>query len=181
MSTLQFKASWCTAIDRFAEIFPDKQLCLAASSSPLGADHEQMAEEIIEYGISKHPERFTIQTNQLHGRRDNSELSSFERIRKYKDRIHHGFQNLAGFKGSAERQGTIEMTVYNFVLAGAEYLEVWNEDGENAETCRKIDSLIEEARKLGAEKFKAKLMQEGKFRTAADDHYQPNQPGGRKG
>ncbi len=176
----KIKATWTAAIDQFAQLFPNQQLCLAASSNPLGSDSNNLAEEILEYGMTKYPDRFTIQTNQLYGRAENTRNSAFTRILKYKDRVHNGFQNLAGFQGSADRQGTPEMTIYNFVLGGADYLEVWDEDGQNVNTTQKLLDLITEARQLGPEKFKEKLVREGKFRTADEDHYQPNQPGGKK-
>lgn len=169
----KLKQCWILAIDQFAKLFPKQQLCLEASSTPLGL--EQVADEIIEYGISRYPERFTIQTNQLMGRKDMSGARPFQRILKYKNKIHHGFQNLAGWTSprNSARQGTMEMTAYNFILADSEYLEVWHGDGMNMETLRRLTSALTEAQTLGPEKYKEKLLAEGKFLRPEDDHWDP--------
>ena len=36
----KIKETWCAAIDQFAELFPNQQLCLEASGDPLGGHKE---------------------------------------------------------------------------------------------------------------------------------------------
>jgi hypothetical protein len=176
----KLKQCWILAIDQFAKLFPKQQLCLEASGSPLGLD--QVADEIIRYGIAKYPDRFTIQTNQLMGRKDLSGAAPFQRILKYKNQVHHGFQNLAGWTSAANaaRQGTMEMTAYNFVLADSEYLEVWHGDGMNTETLRRLASVLTEAQNLGPQKYREKLLAEGKYLRPEDDHWNPYISTGRR-
>ena len=65
------------------------------------------------------------------------------------------------------------MTAYNFILADSEYLEVWHGDGMNMETLRRLTSALTEAQTLGPEKYKEKLLAEGKFLRPEDDHWDP--------
>ena len=167
----RIKETWCAAIDQFAELFPNQQLCLEASGDPLGRHKE--GNEIIDYGATKFPNRFTIQTDQLHGRHENSGYFAFDRVVKYKDRIHHGFQDLAGWQGSGERQGSMEMTAYNFIVADSEFLEILLGDGSNMKTTEKLYGILNQAKELGVVKYKEKLIQDGKFRLREDDHYDP--------
>ena len=116
----RIKTTWYAAVDQICRIdFPIKQLCLEASGDPLGGRKE--GNEIIEYGATKFPNRFIIQTDQLHGRDEISGYFAFDRAVKYQDRIHHGFQDLAAWQGSGERQGSMEMTAYNFIVADSEF------------------------------------------------------------
>lgn len=93
----KIKQCWISAIDRFAGLFPRQQLVLECTSTPLN-DMEREADEILEHGIAKYPGRFTIQTNSLTGQSDNTNASWYQRILKYEDRIHNGFQCLAGMQ-----------------------------------------------------------------------------------
>jgi hypothetical protein len=167
----RIKETWCAAIDRYSELFPNQQLVLEAADDPLHA--HQVGNEIVAYGAAKFPDRFTIQTDQLNGRMENSGYFAFDRVVKYKDRIHHGFEDLAGwqFAPSAARQGSMEMTVYNFIVADSEYLEVWYGDGVNMETTKKLHEMLNQAKELGVAKYKEKLIQEGKFRPRISERY----------
>lgn len=159
----KIKETWCEAIDRYAELFPNQQLCLEASDDPLHAHKE--ANEIIEYGATKFPRRFTIQTDQLDGKKEDSGYFAFDRVVRYKDRIHHGFENLAEWRGGPNgAQGSMEMTVYNFLVADSEYLEILLDDGTNIETTEKFYETLNQAKELGVDKYKEKLIQDGKFR-----------------
>jgi hypothetical protein len=120
-------------------------------------------ERIIDYGLKKYPERFTIQNCQLTGRKEDTGLQSYDLIQKYRDRAHHGFQSLAGFSHSGERMGSIEMAVLNVVHAKGEYWELWHGDGKSTEISAAVLSAWEEAKKLGYEEYKKKLIAEGSY------------------
>ena len=76
---------------------------------------------------------------------------------KYKGRIHHGFQDLAGWQGSGERQGSMEMTAYNFIVADSEFLEILLGDGSNMKTTEKLYGILNQAKELGVVKYKEKI------------------------
>ena len=127
-------------------------------------------ERIIEYGVSKYPERFTIQNCQLTGRREDTGKLSYDIIQKFQDRAHHGFQSVAGFSHGGERMGSIEMAVLNVVHAKGEYWELWRDDGLNTQTSAAIATAWEEARKLGYDAYKQKLIAEGRYQEQSGSH-----------
>ncbi|PYK10123.1 MAG: hypothetical protein DME65_10655 [Verrucomicrobia bacterium] len=123
--------------DEWAKAFPKQQVTLHLSQVldlPLS-----FFEGVIDYGLSKYPERFTIQNCQLTGRREDTGTLSYDLIQKYQDRAHHGFQSVAGFGHGGERMGSIEMAVLNVVHAQGEYWELWHGDGMNPQTSATIE------------------------------------------
>jgi acetyl esterase/lipase len=133
--------AWKTSLDRFATLFPEQRLCVELSMPLSGMGGE--VEDMIEYGIKHYPQRFTIQSDQLNGKHDNMNIFSYRTILKYKDQLHNGFQNVAGWRypKSRQRQGSMEQTVTNYNRTGAEYFEIWFGDGENVEICKKLTQM----------------------------------------
>ncbi|MEO5717018.1 MAG: hypothetical protein ABIR29_00415 [Chthoniobacterales bacterium] len=121
-------------------------------------------ERIVDAGLSKYPERFSIQNCQLTGRREDTGMLSYDLIQKYRDRAHHGFQSLAGLSRPNDRMGSIEMACLNVVHAGGEYWELWHGDGFSVETSGAVSKMWQEAKKLGYDAYKKKLISEGKYR-----------------
>jgi hypothetical protein len=87
--------------DEWAKAFPHQQISLHLTK--VLDLPPTFAERIVEYGLSKYPERFTIQNDQLTGRKEDTGTQSYDIVQKYRDRAHHGFQSLAGFTHSGER------------------------------------------------------------------------------
>ena len=89
---------------------------------------------------------------------------TYDLIQKYRDQAHHGFQSLAALARPNERMGSIEMAALNVVHAGGEYWELWHGDGFSVETSSAVSRIREEAKSLGYEAYKKKLISEGKYR-----------------
>jgi hypothetical protein len=121
-------------------------------------------ERVVEAGLGKYPERFSIQNCQLTGRKEDTGMMSYDLVQKYRDRAHHGFQSLAGLSPENKRMGSIEMAALNAVHAGGEYWELWHGDGFNVETSSTVSKIWREAKNLGYEAYKKKLISEGKYR-----------------
>jgi acetyl esterase/lipase len=134
--------AWRTSLDHFATLFPEQQLCVELAMPITGMDDK--VEEMIEYGIKQYPQRFTIQSDQLNGKHDNMQIFSYRTILKYKNQLHNGFQNVAGWRypKSCQRQGSMEQTIENYHRSGAEYVEIWFGDGESIEICRKLAKMM---------------------------------------
>jgi|SRR5436190_2320879 len=163
-------------IDEWAKAFPKQALSLhlaKVADLPLSFN-----EEVIQYGLSKYPERFTIQNCQLTGRKEDMGRMSYDLILNFGDRVHHGFQSVAGFSRHGERMGSMEMAALNIVHAGGEYWEVWHGDGTKAATSAAILKAWQEAKKLGYQNYKQKLMTDGRYR-ATDDYRRPGRARGR--
>ncbi len=164
--------------DEWAKAFPKQAISLHLSQVldlPL-----TFFERIVDYGVSKYPERFTIQNCQLTGRKEDAGIESYDLIQKYQDRAHHGFQSAAGFSRGGERMGSIEMAVLNVVHAQGEYWELWHGDGVSVETTAAVANAWEEAKKLGYEAYKEKLIAESRYQEQSGGHHRGKGRRGRR-
>jgi hypothetical protein len=148
--------------DEWATAFPRQEVSLHLAKV-LGLP-ASFNEEIINYGLSKYPERFSIQNCQLTGRREDSGMFTYDLIQKYGSRLHHGFQSLAGLSQPSDRMGSIEMAALNMVHADGEYWELWHGDGLSVRTSAAVLKAWDEAKRLGYEGYKKKLISDGKYR-----------------
>jgi hypothetical protein len=152
--------------DEWAKAFPHQAISLHLSQ--MLDLPPAFFERIIDYGVSKYPERFTIQNCQLTGRAEDTGIMSYNLIQKYSERAHHGFQSAAGLSRGGERMGSLEMAVLNVIHAKGEYWELWYGDGVSAETSARIAKAWEEGRRLGYDAYKDKLISEGSYRQGPD-------------
>jgi hypothetical protein len=60
--------------------------------------------------------------------------------------------------------GSIEMAALNIVHAAGEYWELWHGDGFSRETSTAVAKIWKEARQLGYDAYRKRLMSEGKYR-----------------
>ena len=164
--------------DEWGKAFPRQQVTLHLSQT-LNLPSSFFS-KIIEYGLSKYPERFTIQNCQLTGRREDTGTLSYDLVQKYQDRAHHGFQSVAGFSHGGERMGSIEMAVLNVVHAKGEYWELWRGDGIDAQITAAIATAWDEGRKLGYDSYKPKLVSEGRYQEQSGGRGGRGRHGGRK-
>jgi Beta-galactosidase len=164
--------------DEWAKAFPKQAISLHLSQ--LLDLPSTFFERIVDYGVSKYPERFTIQNCQLTGRREDTGIQSYDLIQKYRDRAHHGFQSAAALSRGGERMGSIEMAVLNVVHANGEYWELWYGDGVSVETSAAIASAWQEAKKLGYDAYKEKLIAEGRYKEQSDDRHRGKGRRGRR-
>jgi hypothetical protein len=121
-------------------------------------------ERIIDYGLSNYPERFSVQNCQLSGRKEDTGMFSYDLVQKYRGRAHHGFQSLASLAQPNDRMGSTEMAALNVVHAGGEYWELWHGDGFSIEISGAVLKIWQEAKDLGYDAYKKKLISEGKYR-----------------
>ena len=148
--------------DEWAAAFPGQEISLHLSK--VLDLPPSFCERIIESGLRRYPERFSIQNCQLTGRREDSGVMSYHLVQKYRQRVHHGFQSLASLSPPNERMGSIEMAALNIVHAGGEYWELWHGDGFSRETRSAVAKIWQEARRLGYDAYREKLISEGKYR-----------------
>jgi hypothetical protein len=161
--------------DEWAKAFPRQEISLHLSK--VLDMPPQFCERVIDYGLSKYPDRFSIQNCQLTGRREDTGMMTYDLIQKYRDQGHHGFQSLASLAHGSERMGSIEMAVLNVVHAQGEYWELWHGDGMSVETSTATARVWEEARRLGYNAYKNKLISEGEYRTRDEDDYRAKRRG----
>lgn len=121
-------------------------------------------ERVVDAGLSRFPKRFSIQSCQLTGRKEDTGGMTYDLVQKYRDRAHHGFQSLAGLNRPDGRMGSPEMAALNLIHSEAEYWELWHGDGFSVTISSQAASAWQEARQLGYEAYKKKLIAEGKYR-----------------
>jgi len=162
----KIKDFWIEIIDFMAALLPDKRISLSASSNPVFG-MEQQANAIIEYGIAHYPGQFMIQINQLDGKSDQRTFYAFARLMTSKDRITVGIQSVASvgsaMSGKNMDQGSLEMSVYNFLQSGASYWELWDNDGSDASVCKAITDQVRFAKGLGLQGYKTWLVSKGEY------------------
>lgn len=164
--------------DEWARAFPKQAISL--SLSQVVDLPSSFFENIIDYGVSKYPERFTIQSDQLSGRKEDTGTMSYDLVLKYRDRLHHGFQSVAGFSHGGQRMGSIEMAVLNVIHAQGEFWELWNDDGMNGETSASVDKAWQEGKQLGYDAYKKKLIAENSYIAGGQDGYRGQRRGSRQ-
>ncbi len=148
--------------DVWAQAFPRQEISLHLSK--VLDLPPAFNEQVIDYGLKKYPQRFTIQNCQLTGRREDVGMMTYDLVQKYGDRIHHGFQSLAGLSRPNERMGSIEMAALNVVHGHGEYWELWTGDGLSPETSAAVKQAWDKAKSLGYDGYKKQLIAEGKYR-----------------
>ena len=148
--------------DDWAQAFPRHEVSLHISK--VLDLPTSFLDDIIDYGLGKYPERFSLQNCQLTGRKEDLGVMSYDLVMKYRDRAHHGFQSLAGLNRPDGRMGSPEMAALNIVHAGGEYWELWRGDGFSPEISAEAAKAWQEAKELGYEGYKKKLVAEGKYR-----------------
>src|ERR1051326_8573347 len=95
-------------------------------------------------------------------------IMSYDLILRYRDRAHHGFQSLAGLSHGGQRMGSLEIAALNVVHARGEYWELWHNDGLSPETCAAVARTWDEAKRLGYDAYKQKLITEGKYHEGGE-------------
>jgi len=150
--------------DEWGRAFPRQAISL--HMAPVLDLGPSFLKQVIEYGLNKYPERFTIQNCQLSGRGENRRSITVALILEYRDRAHYGFQSLASFAGRGEdRMGSMEVAALNMVRCQGEYWELWHGDGMNPDISGKVLKAWQEAKQLGYDAYREKLISEGKYRS----------------
>lgn len=148
--------------DEWATAFPRQEISLHLSK--VLDLPPSFCERVIDHGLKEYPNRFSIQNCQLSGRKEDSGVMSYDLVQKYRFRLHHGFQSLGGLSRPNQRMGSIEMAALNIVHAGGEFWELWHGDGFSTETSAAVAKIWQEARQLGYDAYRKKLISEGKYR-----------------
>ncbi len=141
-------------IDVWGTAFPKQELSLHVSKvldlSP------SFCERVVDAGLSRFPNRFSIQSCQLTGRKEDTGVMTYDLVQKYRDRAHHGFQSLAGLNRPDGRMGSPEMAALNLVHAGAEYWELWHGDGFSVDDLRSGSERLARGKAIGLRSLQKK-------------------------
>ncbi|MCX7014150.1 MAG: hypothetical protein NTW86_16640 [Candidatus Sumerlaeota bacterium] len=156
-------------LDEWAAAFPRQLVCLHMSKTAnQDEDPNPFVEKIVAYAMEHYPTQFALQNNGLNGRKEEYQDENHPLV-KHRSQLINGMQSLDSFLGKPERQGSVEMSVLNFIHMDAEYWELWTRDGNNLDFCKQLTDTLAEARAMGYEAYKQKLIDAGQYRKAEDD------------
>ncbi len=146
----------------WAQAFPRQEISLHLSK--VLDLPSSFLDRVIENGLSAYPQRFSLQNCQLTGRKEDIGNMTYQLVMKYRDRAHHGFQSLAGLSQPNDRMGSVEMAALNLVHAQGEYWELWHGDGLSPATSATVAQTWAEAKRLGYDAYKKRLISANKYR-----------------
>lgn len=153
-------------IDFYAKVFPHQQMVLHLTM-PIPGMGENVY-NIVNYGLDKYPAKLALQNAQLTGHQNNKSTFSYQVITDFQNKAHVGFQSLNSFVAWKERVGSPEVAAYNFVKAGAEFWEIFVEDGADEDfTCR-LSEMVAKAESMGAELYLEELEKSCEIRNVND-------------
>ena len=160
--------NWKYWINTYGRAFPQKKLILVISQMYPGYD--DLPGEIADYFVKTYQGRAILQTDQLHGRDESQQLSDaiVRQLSAYAPTSH---ELVGSFKEQPTRQGTPEMTVYNFLRNGNPlYLQLWRRDSSDPRYAQALIAAMNTYGHLDVEAVKAQLQREGLYREHADWH-----------
>lgn len=166
-------ANWRYWIRHYGECFPDKELILVVSQMYPGL--KRLPAQVAEYFVKRYPGRAILQSDQLHGRQDN--LSDSPERAQLSDSIiaglhewaPHGHEMVGSFKEQPQRQGSVEMTIYNLVRMGNPlYMQLWRRDCDDPRYAEALLAAWDKYGGLAPDVLKAKLQEEGLYVERSD-------------
>ena len=153
--------NWKYWIDLHAELFPQKWLSLVISQ--MYKTYRDLPDKVVAYFMDKCQGRAVLQTDQLNGREDAMPQSA-RLCQKYARLGPHCHEMVGSFKEQPERQGTAEMTVYNFVKLGNPlYLQLWARDSYDPQYAKALLYAWEKYGHMAPDELKTHLKKEGKY------------------
>jgi hypothetical protein len=160
--------NWKYWIDTYGQLFPHKKLILVISQMYPG--YPDLPFEIADYFVKTYQGRAILQTHQLHGR-DESQLLSDTIVRQLSAYAPTSHELVGSFKEQPARQGTAEMTVYNFIRNGNPlYLQLWRRDSSDPHYAQALIAAMHMYEHLEVKAIKAQLQHERLYREHADWH-----------
>lgn len=155
--------NWKYWIDLFGMSFPDKKLILVLSQMYGGADYANLNADVMHYFVTKYQGRAILQHDQLHGR-EASRNPIEQLIGSVSAYAPHRHEMVGSFKEQPERQGTPEMTVYNFIRMGNPLnLQLWRRDADIERYAQTLSDLWNQYKDMTPDEIEARLKAEGKW------------------
>jgi hypothetical protein len=165
--------NWRYWLDLYGSLFPSTRLILVISQMYPGFN--DLAQEVAELFVGKFPGRAILQSDQLHGRQDalgqpegKAQLSD-SIIRSLSGSAPHGHEMVGSFKEQPQRQGSVEMTIYNFVRMGNPlYLQLWRRDCSDPSYAEALLRAWEKYGGMKPDALRSRLQEEGLYVETSD-------------
>ncbi|MDP3915441.1 MAG: hypothetical protein Q8R96_17080 [Bacteroidota bacterium] len=155
-------ANWKYWINLYDSLYPKKKLDLIVSQMYDGTP--ELPELVAAYFLEKCAERAVLQTDQINGREGGRIPGSGELCKKFSDLVPNCHEMVGSFKEQPERQGTVEMTIYNFKQMGNPYyLQLWRRDCDDPAYAKALLDVWEKYKEMTVSQMKNKLVKEGLY------------------
>jgi hypothetical protein len=155
-------ANWKYWINLYDSLYPQKKLNLVVSQMYDGVP--ELSEIVAAYFLERCAGRTVLQTDQLNGREGGIIPGSGELCKKLSDLAPNCHEMVGSFKEQPERQGTPEMTIYNFKQMGNPYyLQLWRRDCDDPQYAKALLEVWEKYKRMTVSEMKEQLIKEGLY------------------
>jgi hypothetical protein len=155
-------ANWKYWINLYDSLYPQKKLNLVVSQMYDGVP--ELSEIVAAYFLERCAGRAVLQTDQLNGREGGIIPGSGELCKKLSDLAPNCHEMVGSFKEQPERQGTPEMTIYNFKQMGNPYyLQLWRRDCDDPQYAKALLEVWEKYKRMTVSEMKEQLIKEGLY------------------
>jgi hypothetical protein len=162
------EADWKSWIDFFARTFPNTHIGLVLSPM-YGASTNGVVEELASYAVSSYANRLILTTHVLDGRRDQSYTFQMHIVLEY-PQVPNAHETVSSFIRDPQRQGNIQMFVYNMRQTSPVFVRLWPQDAQNVQLCSKLLAEYQRARSMALVSYRSELESKGLYTTV--DSYQ---------
>jgi hypothetical protein len=121
-----------------------------------------------------------LMTHILDGRHDQSSELQMHIILEY-PRVPNAQETVSSFARDPQRQGTVQMFVYNMRLTSPVFVRVWTVDARNVELCASMVSQYQQAQSMSLASYRGELQSKGLYTTVDTYSAANNQDGGMGG
>jgi hypothetical protein len=167
--------NWKHWVDLYARLFSKKKIVLTLG--PMYAEGKRigyLTDKLAQYAVDKYSDRVILQHMALHGRFDGLgicwERGDFDKCAdsqiRNRDRVSSGFETLGSFVKQPDRQGNVEMTVFNALKANPLYIQLWPQDALHSrgpEIAQQIEELYKKSKNIKTECLREDLKKQGKY------------------
>lgn len=155
--------NWKYWIDLYAALYPQKKLNLVISQMYDGVS-PQLPELVAAYFIEKCAGRAVLQSDQLNGREGGRIPASGDICKKLSNLAPNCHEMVGSFKEQPDRQGTPEMSIYNFKQMGNPYyLQLWRRDCDDPVYAKALLDAWGKYKKMTVSEMKEQLIKEGLY------------------
>jgi hypothetical protein len=169
------ETDWKSWIDFFAQTFPNTHIGLVLSPM-YGESTKRVAESLTSYAVSKYARQLILMTAVLYGRRDQSYMFQTHIVLEY-PRVLNAQETISSFLTDPQRQGSMQMFIYNMRQLSPLFVRLWPADAQNVQLCSSILSQYDRARSMSVASLRSELESKGAY-TTADTYQGPNGQGG---
>lgn len=158
-----FLENWKLWVDFHQKVYPDKKLMLVVSQNYRGANSENLSRIVADYFVRETQGRGILMSHQLHGRADGLAFGPTI-ARDYAGLAPNAHELVMSLKETPERQGTPEMTVFNFAQMGNPlFIQLWRRDSTDPQYARAVQRAWEKYAWLPMEEMKKQMKEDGVY------------------